>query len=190
MLSSFKILSAAVLSLSTSAVLAASADANSVAADLQGTWIVGCQSYEPSTSWPPDESRSAKWTYNFVGEEFKWLEEEFSDSECKVPLMNQTIEGKFVIGEAIASLDNVFGFDMVNVRDTFTLMDPSKRVYDYCRGGDFVLTGTSACDYDNTYQIIKVAGNKLRFGRFTDMHGGDTPLTRPLYLSTRVFTRP
>ncbi|MBM4251817.1 MAG: hypothetical protein FJ146_07580 [Deltaproteobacteria bacterium] len=190
MLSLFSLGTAIILSLTTSAVLAASPDADSVTTDLQGTWILGCQSYEPSTSWPPDESRSAKWTYTFVGDEFKWLEEEFSDAACKVPLMNQIIEGKFVIGEAITSLDNVFAFDMVNVRDTFTLMDPSKRVYDYCRGGDYVLTGTSACDYDNTYQIIRVEGNKLRFGRFTDMHDGNTPVTRPLYLSTRVFTRP
>ena len=190
MFSSFALSSVVVLSAFSGVALATSSDPDTVVKDIQGTWVLGCKSYEPSASWPPDESRSAKWTYTFVGDQFKWLEEEFSDSECKKPLMNQIIEGTFQIGEAIASMDNVFAFDMLKVRDTYTLMDPTKRVYDYCRGSDYVLTGTSACDYDNTYQIVKVSGNNLRFGYLTDAHGGETPANRPLYLSTRTFTRP
>ena len=165
------------------------ADASTTMQQMQGTWTLPCQSWNPSDPSTADDSRSTSWTYTFKGSEFIWEIDDFSDTECKQPLGKLISAGFFKIGDASPSVDGAFNFDMFETYDVHTLLDPSKRLFDSCKGGTNLLSGSSECDPDDTYQIIRAEGERLRFGRLNDEHPGSSAITRPSFLSNRIFIR-
>ena len=165
------------------------ADASTTTQQMQGTWTLPCQSWSPSDASTSDDSRSTSWTYTFKGSEFIWETDDFSDKECKKPLGKLISEGFFKVGDAVSGVDGAFTFDMFETHDVHTLLDPSKRLFDSCKGSSVLLTAASECYPNDTYQIIRVESDRLRFGRINDAHPGSSAVTRPSFLSNRIFIR-
>ena len=165
------------------------ADASATMQQMQGIWTLPCQSWNPSDPTTADDSRSTSWTYTFKGSEFIWETDDFSDKECKQPLGKLISAGFFKVGDAFPGVDGAFNFDMFETHDTHTLLDPTKRLFDSCKGGTNVLSGSSECYPSDTFQIIRVEGERLRFGRINDEHPGSSAITRPSFLSNRIFMR-
>ena len=164
-------------------------DANTVTSMIQGNWVLGCTSFAPSTSWPPDDSQSAVYTYSFSGNDFTWVIQNFSDTKCKKPLYSRAYKGTFKVADPIPGLENVYGIDLLNIAVTYKLLDPSARVYDFCGSGDNVLTGESQCTGSDLFQILRPDSRFLRFGAFINYTDGDSPDSRPRFLSDGLYNR-
>ena len=165
------------------------ADASSTAKQLQGTWTQACLRWNPSDPATADDTRSYFASYTFKGSEVIWSQEAFTDSECKKPLAKLVATGFFKIGDAVPDIEGAFNIDMFEQFYVHTLLDSSKRAFEYCKGGNTPLTGVVECSSSDLFQIIRIEGDRLREGRVTDDHPATSSSTRPSYLYNAGYKR-
>ena len=165
------------------------ADANSTIQQLQGTWTQACLSWNPSDPATADDTRSYFGSYTFKGSEFIWSQEVFTDSECKKPLAKLVATGFFKIGDAVPDIEGAFNIDMFEQFYVHTLLDSSKRAFEFCKGGNTPLTGVVECSSIDLFQIMRIEGDKLREGRVNGDHPATSSSTRPSYLYSIGYKR-
>jgi hypothetical protein len=165
------------------------ADASSTAKQMQGTWAQPCQRWNPSDPATADDTWSYFASYTFKGSEFIWSQEAFSDSECKNPLAKLVATGFFKVGDPVPDIEGAYNFDVFEQFHLHTLLDSSKRAFEYCKGGNTPLTSVAECSSSDLFQIIRIEGDKLREGRITDDYPATSSNSRPSYLYSMGYKR-